>query len=73
MEYSFTLYGFIRTQVEKHLLPSFAIVQLDFVQTFVWLEIHLNFTLSLDEIDGIIAYHLAGTKTPKESLRSTLL
>ena len=51
------LYEFIRTQVEKHLLPSFAIVQLDFVQIFVWLESHLNFTLSLDEIDEIIAYH----------------
>ena len=37
VEYSITLYGFIRTQVEKHLLPSFAIVQLDGVQTlFGW-------------------------------------
>ena len=33
------LYEFIRAQVEKHVLPSFAIVQLDFVQIFVWLEI----------------------------------
>ena len=41
-----TLYGFIQTQVEKHLLPSFAIVQLDGVQIFVWLEIHSNFTQS---------------------------
>ena len=34
------LYGFIWAEVEKHLLPSFAIVQLDGVQTlFGWKSI----------------------------------
>ena len=37
VEYTNTLYGFIRTQVEKHFLPSFASVQLDGVQIlFGW-------------------------------------
>ena len=42
-------YHVILGQVEKHLLPSFAIVQLDGVQTLFWLEIHSNFTRSQDE------------------------
>ena len=37
VEYIFTLYGIIRAQVGKHLLPSFAIVLLDGVQIlFGW-------------------------------------
>ena len=61
--------------MEKHLLPSFAIVQLDGVQTWKSIQplhkVKMKWMKSLHII--AMTVHLAGTKTPKESLRSTLL
>ena len=42
MLWVYMIYHGIQAQVEKHLLPSFAIVHQAWGTDFVWLEIHSN-------------------------------